>query len=238
MYSYHTRIPYSSVARNGKISYGAVLDLFQNCSTYQSDDMGVGLEYLLERGKGWIVAYNEIIFNDLSYRKGELTVGTWPYEMKAVFGKRNFILKDEEGSPLAVSDSLWVFMDTVKGRMERVPEEIAKSYATSHGDRYEMKTHDRKIKPPADMEYIKDFPVRLSDVDTNGHTNNAVYVSLAEDLLDEKKEYERLRIEYRRPVMYPGIMKAYLGNAKNNLFIELRNEQDENCVVMEWYPKA
>ena len=55
MYSFKSKVRYSEVDDRGNITLGAVLDYFQDCSSFQSDSLGVGMDYLMENKKGWIL---------------------------------------------------------------------------------------------------------------------------------------------------------------------------------------
>ena len=49
MYQYQTRIRYSELDESGHLKPEALLDYFQDCSTFQSEDLGIGIGYLKER---------------------------------------------------------------------------------------------------------------------------------------------------------------------------------------------
>ena len=52
MYQYQTRIRYSELDESGHLKPEALLDYFQDCSTFQSEDLGIGIEYL-KAGRLW-----------------------------------------------------------------------------------------------------------------------------------------------------------------------------------------
>ena len=56
MYSFESRIRYSETGSDGKLTILSLMDYFQDCSTLQSEDLGVGLSYLLERNMVWVVS--------------------------------------------------------------------------------------------------------------------------------------------------------------------------------------
>ena len=43
MYQYQTRIRYSELDESGHLKPEALLDYFQDCSTFQSEDLGIGI---------------------------------------------------------------------------------------------------------------------------------------------------------------------------------------------------
>ena len=49
MYTFDSRIRYSEIDRSGRLSIPAVVDYFQDCSAFQSEELGVGVEYLANK---------------------------------------------------------------------------------------------------------------------------------------------------------------------------------------------
>ena len=56
MYEYKTRIRYSEVNSDGILSLPSLLDYFQDCSIFHSEDIGLGLEYLKENNMVWVLS--------------------------------------------------------------------------------------------------------------------------------------------------------------------------------------
>ena len=49
----------------GKLSLESLLDYFQDCSTFQSEDLNIGVEYLKERNMAWILSAWQIVVERL-----------------------------------------------------------------------------------------------------------------------------------------------------------------------------
>jgi len=56
MYSFESRVRYSEVDSEGYITLNAVLDYFQDCSSFHSEELGVGLEFLMKRKLAWVLS--------------------------------------------------------------------------------------------------------------------------------------------------------------------------------------
>ena len=63
MYEYDTRIRYSEVNSDGILSLPSLLDYFQDCSTFHSEDIGLGILYLEEHHLVWVLGSWQIISN-------------------------------------------------------------------------------------------------------------------------------------------------------------------------------
>ena len=55
MYTFDSRIRYSEIDADGKLSMAALINYFQDCSTFQSEELGVGIEYLAKRHLAWVL---------------------------------------------------------------------------------------------------------------------------------------------------------------------------------------
>ena len=49
MYSFDGRVRYSEIDQNGRLDVSALVNYFQDCGTFQSEDAGVGIEYCKEK---------------------------------------------------------------------------------------------------------------------------------------------------------------------------------------------
>ena len=101
MYHYKSRIRYSELDETGHLKLESLLDYFQDCSTFHSEDIGLGVEYLKKNHQVWVLSSWQIVVE--RYPKlGEIVVtGTAPYEFKGFIGFRNFLMTDEAGNDLA-----------------------------------------------------------------------------------------------------------------------------------------
>ena len=122
MYEFNSRVRYSEIDHHGTLTLPALINYFQDCSTFQSEDVGLGTEVLKAEKRAWILSYWQVIAERYPALGERITIGTFPTEFKGLFGNRNFYLKDESGNMIAKAYSVWVFLDTETGRPVR-PEE-------------------------------------------------------------------------------------------------------------------
>lgn len=52
MYAFDSRIRYSETDSEGELTLNALLNYFQDCSTFHSEDVGLGIGYMKEIGTG------------------------------------------------------------------------------------------------------------------------------------------------------------------------------------------
>lgn len=233
MYTYDIRVGFSQSDIEQKMTLPAVVDCFQDCSCFQSDELGVGFYYLQPKGLVWIINYWELEIVKMPQYFDKITVGTFPYDFKGFIGLRNFFLKDENGEYLVKANSMWVLMDWEKQIPTRMPREVS--------DRYE-------IEPKLDMVYSK-RKIVISDsaecvpqdklivqphhLDFNGHVNNGQYIKIAMSMIPRKTEYTRLRVEYRAQAHLGDVMCPILYKTEDTYTVCLNNEEGAPYAIVE-----
>ena len=60
MYTFDARIRYSEVDSRRRLTVEKLIDYFQDCTTFQSEDLGVGLDFMTARGIAWVINYWQI----------------------------------------------------------------------------------------------------------------------------------------------------------------------------------
>ena len=106
MYQYVSRIRFTEVDQNRKTTLNAILNYFQDCATFQSEDLGVGMTTLESMGRMWVLNSWKIQVHRYPEFGERITVETWPYAFGKMTGQRNFRLVGEDGSVAACADSL------------------------------------------------------------------------------------------------------------------------------------
>ncbi len=214
MYSFKGRIRYSETGSDGQLTLLSLLNYFQDCVTFHSEDLGVGVEYLKELHGVWVMNFWQIDIDRYPKFCEHVKIQTHPYDFKLCLGSRNFGMLDEGGKMVAVANTLWTFLHTETGRPMKPTEEILGKYEIEPP--YEMEYLDRKIIFEGEGEELNPVEVRKHHLDTNQHVNNAQYVAVACDYLPENFEICRMRASYHKSAvlgdsMYPVVYKEKEG---------------------------
>lgn len=199
MYQFTSRVRYSEIGPDKYLTLPAIINYFQDCSTFHSEAIGVGLDYLEKEKRAWILNSWQIVVKEYPLFGDDLTISTWAYDFKGTYGSRNFLLKNDTDKVFAYANSLWIYMDTEASRMVRIPPEAALPYGCA--PKYPMDYAPRKIILPEHLELREAFPVVSSNIDTNNHVNNEQYVQMAEGFLPVGFSIGQMRAEYRSPAL-------------------------------------
>ena len=106
VYEFESRVRYSETDRDKKMTLVSLADYFQDCSTFQSESFGRGLDYMKELQRAWMILSWQIEILRLPVLCEKIRVQTWAYDFKGFYGMRNFAMLDERGTYLAKANSV------------------------------------------------------------------------------------------------------------------------------------
>lgn len=128
MYQFSSRVRYSEVNSEKILTLPALLDYLQDCCIFQSEELGVGVDYLADNHAAWVLSSWQIRICRYPKLGEEITVSTWAYDFKGFYGCRSFKVEGEDKGLLAYANSLWVFMDTDTMRPMRINQKMIDVY--------------------------------------------------------------------------------------------------------------
>ena len=196
MYAFESRVRFSEIDTSERLTLPALVNYFQDCSIFQSEELGLGIDSLKEKKRAWVLTSWQIEVERYP-RIGEwIRTGTWATGFEGAFGHRNFQMTDKDGKTVAWANSLWVFMDIGRGRPVKPSEEDIGAYAPEPPLKKEFAS--RKILLPKESTEGKPFPVLKCQIDTNDHVNNCQYIQMALEILPECARAEKIRAEYKK----------------------------------------
>ena len=209
-YTIDGRIRFSEVDHTRRITLPGIVNYFQDCSTFQSEDLGLGIEHCSEKKRAWILSSWQVVVERYPKIGEKIQTSTWATDFNGLFGERNFCMTDSEGKDVAYANSLWV------------------------GDPYEMEYESRKIALPKESKELESFPVRRYHIDTNEHVNNCQYVQMALESLPKDKEVHQMRVEYKKSAVYGDVIYPRIAIEEDRTVIELCNEKARPYAVIEF----
>lgn len=240
MYTFETRIRYSETDKEGKLKLESLLDYFQDCSTFHSEDLGVGMKYLKEKNMVWVLSSWQIEVERFPELAERVTVGTFPYDFKGCFGHRNFFMQDADGVYLAKANTMWTILHMENFRPAHPTEDMIGKYELH--EKLEMNYAGRKIDVPADGENRDSITVMPWHLDSNNHVNNVQYVRMASGFLPEEFAVRGMRAEYKKQAYLGDVLHSYVACKRSEtgreiFVISLRDENDKVFVNVEFEGK-
>lgn len=230
-YAFESRVRFSESDCQRKITLPAIINYFQDCSTFQSEELDLGLRFCESRKRAWVLSSWQVEVERYPSLGEPILIRTWASGFQGLYGYRNFCMEDGEGHMVAYAHSVWVYMDTEKGRPAKaMPEDIEK-YGV--GEPLELEYESRKITLPEQAEEQPSFLVRKYHIDTNNHVNNCQYVQMALEILPEEGEISHMRAEYKKSAVYGDRICPKLAVEENRRVVELCDESGKPYAVVE-----
>ena len=78
-YSFSGRVRYSEIGENGLLTLPGVLNYFQDCSTFQSEEVGLGISVLKDWKRFWVLSAWQVIVAISGNGRGNQNIylGVW-----------------------------------------------------------------------------------------------------------------------------------------------------------------
>ncbi|MCR4599458.1 MAG: acyl-[acyl-carrier-protein] thioesterase [Acetatifactor sp.] len=232
MYQFDSRIRYSETDSEGSLTMMALLNYFQDCSTFQSEDAGVGVRYCLDRDLVWVLNAWQIVPIRLPKLGEKVRIATIPYDFQKFMGFRNFMMLDQEGNYLAKANSVWSLINVKTGRFEMPNEDMIKGYPIE--ERIPMDYAGRKISVPTGGEMKDAITVLPHHLDANHHVNNGQYVAMAFEFLPEGAAIKQLRAEYRKQAFLGNVLIPYVVAEDTRIVVSLQDASGKAYAVVEF----
>lgn len=222
MYCFESRVRYSECDGSCKLSPEALLNYFQDASTFQSEELGAGFDYLVPRNLVWVLASWQIVIQRLPGLGEDIIIGTLPYDFKGFLGYRNFIMKTGDGEILAQANSLWTLLNFDAMKPVVASNELVAKYTVE--PRLEMDYSGRKIAVGTNGQKMEPVIVRRQHLDSNNHVNNGQYINIADDYLPEGFPLYQIRAEYKKQAHLHDVMIPYVVTEDNRVVVSLQDE--------------
>jgi len=204
----------------------SILDIFQDIAGRHANILGVGKDSLLEKNLVWVIV--KLRFRVLRQVKmyDSVRVRTWPLPTERIGYRREYLICDEDGSPVVEGSSEWVLMDFENRKI--VPG----------GDIYPLTEYCMDTAFPGRFPRLRSFEPDgkgctllppWSDFDINGHVNNTKYANYVLDAisLDENQKLCALSMEYHREVLPGEKLHILCGSDGSSVLARGENSEGE-----------
>ena len=190
-------VPVADVGPDGRMKLGAVLRYVQEASERHVDLLHIGYEEMREKtGMVFFLVCNRAKIFRLPSHREKIEVRTHPRGRCAARFYRDFKFYDESGAILIDAMQVTVLANAATHRVQR-PQAFVNLHVFPDVPvpKPERMVH---VAAAADLPAVGERPVYRSDLDSNGHMNNAVYADIVSDFLPEQPgdKISGLQIDY------------------------------------------
>ncbi|MCF0133833.1 MAG: acyl-[acyl-carrier-protein] thioesterase [Blautia sp.] len=232
-YSFDSRVRFSEVGVDRALTLPAILNYFQDCSTFQSESIGQGIDAVRGRHRVWVVSAWQIAISRYPKLGEEIVVTTFPYSFSGVMGLRNFLMETKDGERIAWANSYWTNLDTDRMMPAKLTAADLEGYDTE--EKLDMDYAPRKIRLPEEGWNPEEaFAVQMHHLDANMHVNNGQYICMAENYLPKEAMVSQIRVEYKAQARLHDKICPWICREEDRLFVRLCDEKGNPYAVIEY----
>lgn len=154
----------------------SLFNFLQESAWHHAASNAFGFNDLLNKGFFWALTRVKAIIKQYPMWGDEFRVETWSKEPDALIAYRDFEAFDKNNRQLVIASSAWLIVDIKSRRPQRMAR--FKDDFPHLLTRHAIENHPEKL-PKLPEEGLQTLPVQkinVSDMDMNGHVNNANYV--------------------------------------------------------------
>ena len=195
----------------------SIINYFCDIGSKQSEELGVGIEYLTEKRLAYVFYRYDINVKRYTMYGEKIKVRTMAKSFKKFYASRAYEIYDENNEKIVDGEGIFLLINIDKRKAVRIPEDQYIAYGVDIENCPDIKvTKLEKLTKEMDRN---NFKVRYGDIDSNMHVNNVKYVEWAiESLpLDIVSNYElkELSVVFEKECRYGTEISASYEIRKN-----------------------
>ena len=159
----------------------SIINYFCDIGTKQSEELGVGIDYLTERRLAYVFYRYDIKVNRYPKYGEKIKVMTMAKSFKKFYASRTYEIYDENNEKIVEGEGIFLLIDIDRRRALRIPEDQYIAYGVDIENCPDIKIN--KLEKLTNEVDRSNFKVRYGDIDSNMHVNNVKYVEWAVESL-------------------------------------------------------
>jgi acyl-CoA thioester hydrolase len=176
VYTAQVTVRHDELDRFGRLQPAVYLRYLAHAAVEASAAAGFDAAWYAAAGGVWLVRRSALAVTHPATTDERLGIRTWVEDFRRVRSHRCYEMYGTADALCATARTDWVYVDAGSGRPRRVPAEIEAAFGTT-GRAQERDAWTGPPPPPAPARAT--HRVRLHEIDTFGHVNNAVYLDVA-----------------------------------------------------------
>ena len=219
---------------DGKLNLASLFNYFQDLASEHAEILGFGRADLMKLNHFWVLSrmYAEIC--EFPSWGDTIIVTTYPNGTDKLFALRNYEASYTDGRTIASATSSWLILDYEMRKVQR-PDTSLSRFGKCQKTQFR---YAEKLKIVGDeVVNSEPFKVKISDLDTNMHTNNVKYLQWVIDSyeLDFVKQniVSSVEINYISESFYNDEIFLQTRADRNGYYNHavMRNDGKELCII-------
>lgn len=203
----------------GHMKFSALLRAMQDAAGDDSERLGFGKDKVFDKGYRWVISRIAGKIKRMPDHDETIEVTTFPEKNKLFFYPR-FTSVSVGEELLLECDTIWAIIDH-KTRKPLLPKECGVILEPHPECEKTMTIETKMISMPTTKSHERQ--VMFTDLDSNNHMNNTVYVDWAYDLLGsawlKERQLEEFRIAFHTEALENDVIKMDYEVAENEVYV-------------------
>jgi acyl-ACP thioesterase len=174
------RIGFTGVDPSGRLTLFSIFDFFQKAAIAHAEDLAVGRVAMAERGMVWVLSRMSVRVDRRPELDEVISIATWANGFERLFAVRDFSIT-ASGGVCVLARSLWLLID-IETRRPLRPSALETTLPRGEG--LPVLESPLALGMPSCAKLSGRREIKYSDIDFNGHVNNARYVQWIQDGVD------------------------------------------------------
>ena len=159
----------------------SIINYFCDIGSKQSEELGVGIDYLTERRLAYVFYRYDIKVNRYPKYGEKIKVVTMAKSFKKFYASRAYEIYDENNEKIVDGEGIFLLINIDRRRAVRIPEDQYIAYGVDIENCPDIKV--TKLEKLTKEMNKNNFKVRYGDIDSNMHVHNVKYVEWAVESL-------------------------------------------------------
>lgn len=229
MYTKVLKIKSYDVDCDNNLKLSSITRYFQQVARENLDEIGFTYDFLLEHNIVFVLSKYSIHIYEKIASDDTVILKTSPSEIKGVSFIRDFVVESQDGKKLIEASSTWVIID-FKNRTLLRPAALPASIPHS-GKIVEFYPERTNV---LEGDFKETRTVRYSDLDSNRHLNNCIYMDIIFDtlykFLGTVPSCSEITVSYEHEALINDQLEISCLNENGTYHIKCYNiTQDNNC---------
>ncbi|MFA7115858.1 MAG: acyl-ACP thioesterase domain-containing protein [Bacteroidales bacterium] len=160
-----------NINTNKKLGLCGLLQMLQDVASEHALKLGAGYENSIKKGFFWVLVRQKLRMNAWPNLNDIVTIKTWTKPAFSIYVIREYEIFVNH-QKIGECSTTWMILDN-RSREPKKLDTFDKLFKSRKN--YSLNFSAEKVKLPKELDFIKTFEVRISDLDMNNHVNNIKY---------------------------------------------------------------
>lgn len=212
-----------------ELSNTSLLSYLEDVACMHSEIAGYGVTNMEEVKKTWVLLSWKIKVIKRPKFNDTVKVKTWSRLIDKFYAFRDFKIYNQNDEVIGIATSKWIFIDTEKGKIIKVTDEVASKYEPEYISVFEEKDLE-KLEEPQDFINKVNYKITKNMIDVNNHLHNIYYLDVAKEVLPDEvavlKEPSEFEVMYKHEVKLGETVTAEYSKKDDYHYVSIKNKDE------------